>query len=446
MVQAHSRSAQVDAVPGPKGLPVVGSPWMVGYDPLVSLPRIARSYGDLARFKVGRRRVYVVSRPDLIEEVWVRQRDKTRKDTVTRELSGVLGNGLLTSEGAHWKRQRRAIAPSFQPRHLAGYADAMVRSTAERMPEPGTLDVHELSAAITLDIVIRTLFGAEPSGEAGRVGSLLADLMGAFEVEQRTFWRFVPDWLPGPHRAKVERVRTELDALVMHLVDQGRTRGDADDLLCRLLAARDDQGHGMSDLELRDELVTLFLAGHETTALAVSFALWMLAEHPEVQERVLAEVDALDGTPTMADLRRMPQLDAVLKETLRLYPPAWATGREALEDIELSEGVIPAGAQAVASQWVVHRDPRWWTGASRFRPERWTNGETADLPRMAYFPFGGGERVCVGNHFANMEAMLVLATFLQQRWVAAVPGYAPDLVPAVTLRPRNGVVLQVQGR
>ncbi|MEZ6006154.1 MAG: cytochrome P450, partial [Planctomycetota bacterium] len=379
-------------VPGPRGLPVVGSPWMVGYDPLVAWPRLVRRYGDLAQFRVGRRHVFVVSRPDLIEDVWVRHRDKTVKDTVTRELSSVLGNGLLTSSGAHWKRQRRRIAPSFQPRHLSGYADAMVRSTVERLPAPGELDVHELSAAITLDIVIRTLFGAEPSGEAGKVGDLLADLMAAFEVEQRTVWRFVPDWVPGAHRSKVERARDALDALVMDLVAQGRARGDADDLLCRLLAARDEDGNAMSDAELRDELLTLFLAGHETTALAVSFALWLLAEHPEVQDRLLAELDGLEGPPGLKDLRSLPFLDAVLKETLRLYPPAWATGREVLEDIELADGTIPAGAQVAASQWVVHRDPRYWTGPSRFRPERWTNGETEHLPRMAYVPFGGGDR------------------------------------------------------
>ena len=433
-------------VPGPRRLPVVGSPWMVGYDPLVSLPRIAQRYGDLAQFKVGRRHVFVVSRPELIEDVWVRQRDKTQKDTVTRELSEVLGNGLLTSHGAHWKRQRKRIAPSFQQRHLAKYADAMTQSTLERLPEPGEHDAHELAAAITLDIVIRTLFGAEPSGEAGEVGALLADLMGAFEIEQRTFWRFVPAWVPGDHRVRVERARERLDRLIMQLVEQGRQRGDGDDLLCRLLVATDDDGRHMDDQELRDELITLFLAGHETTALAVSFSLWMLAEHPEIQDDVLAELDALEGPVTMKGLRSLPLLDAVLKETLRLYPPAWATGREALEPIELADGTIPTGAMIVASQWVVHRDPRFWVGPSRFRPQRWLNGETTGLPRMAYFPFGGGERVCVGAHFATMEALLVIATLLQARRVRAVSGSAPDLVPAVTLRPRNGVRLRFEAR
>jgi cytochrome P450 len=435
MVQRSSMEVR-----GPRGLPVVGSPWLVGRDPLIGLTRIARAYGDLAQFRVGRRHVFVVSHPDLIEEVLVRQRERTMKDTVTRELSSVLGQGLLTGHGAHWKRQRRRIAPSFQPRHLGSYAEAMGKSTRDRLPPPGPQDAHELSAAITLDIVIRTIFGAEPSGEAGQVGPLLADLMTAFELEQRTFWRFVPDWVPGQHRARVERATLGLHALIDRLVARGRARGsDADDLLCRLLAARDDDGQAMSDAELRDELLTLFLAGHETTALAVSYALWMLAEHPEIQDRVHAELDALDGPPTMKDLRSLPVLDAVLKETLRLYPPAWAIGREVIEPIELAGAVVPIGAQIVASQWVVHRDPRFWTGPTRFRPDRWLHGETAELPRLAYFPFGAGDRVCVGSHFATMEAMLVLATLLVERRVRAVPGYAPDLVPAVTLRSRNGV-------
>lgn len=438
--------ASAAAVPGPTGLPVVGVLWAMKGDPLVFLTDLARRYGDLARFRVGNVTFTHVAHPDLVEELLVRRKDVTGRDIITRNLDDVLGQGLLTSDGEHWRRQRRRIAPSFQPRHLKAYGEAMVDSALQRLPEVGTRDVHADMSALTLDIVIRTLFGAEPGGEAGRVGPLLEGLMTAFETEQRTLWRLVPDWVPGRHRRQVAASTAILDRLLMDLVRRARNDdADRDDLLARLLAARDEEGQGMTDRELRDELVTLFLAGHETTALALSYALYLLAEHPEHQDAARAEVLEVVGTdrPTVSDLKRMPLVAAALKEAMRLYPPAWGVGREALEDFELGGNLIPQGTQVSCLQWVIHRDPRFWVGPERFRPARWLNGETEDLPRFAYFPFGGGPRVCVGNHFAMMEAQLVLATLLQHRRFAPSPGYEPRLLPAVTLRPRNGVLLRV---
>lgn len=437
-----------EPVPGPTGLPVVGSLWEMDGDPLRFMTRVARRYGDVARFRAGPDSFVMVSHPSLVEDLLVGLKDHTTKDRITRGLDEVLGQGLLTSDGPHWRTQRRRVAPSFQPRHLAAYGDAMTRSTLERLPEPGVRDVHASTGAIALDIVIRTLFGAEPGGETDRVGALLGGLMDAFETEQRTIWRVIPDWVPGPHRRAVKRSTAELDALLMDLVARAREAGAGDSLLGRLLDARDDDGVGMTDRELRDELVTLFLAGHETTALTLAYTLWLLAEHPEHQDRVRAELDTVlgDRDPVAADLRALPLLHAVLDESMRLYPPAWAVGRETLDDVVLGGHRIPAGTQVTASQWVVHRDPRFWVGPDRFRPDRWLNGETKDLPRMAFFPFGGGPRVCVGNHFAKMEAALVLATLLRHRRFATTSGLAPDLLPAVTLRPRSGLQLEVLPR
>jgi cytochrome P450 len=432
---------------------------MLGRDLLAGLPALARQYGDRIAFTIAGRHVVLLNHPDDVEVLLVKERNRTTKDEVTHRLSDVLGQGLLTSENPTWKRHRKQIAPSFQPRHLAQYGDIMVEVADHHLPVlDGAVDVHRhFTTAVTLDIVVRTVFGAEPSGEAGRVGEMLDSLMHAFETEQRTGWRFVPKWVPGAHRREVVEVTRSLDGIIDRLVAAGRERvaaGEAsDDLLCRLLVAEDEQGIRLTDEEMRDELLTLFLAGHETTSLWLAFAMWLLAEHPGIQEQAHAEVDEHLGKrpATTGDLARLPFLGAVLDEALRLYPPAWAIGRAVTEDVPLDRPGAPLvtlrpGTQIICPQWVIHRDPRWWTGPDRFRPERWLNGETEGLPRMAYFPFGGGARICVGNHFARLEAVLVLATVLQHRQIRTVPGYEPDFIPSITLRTRNGVQLAVEAR
>jgi Rrf2 family protein len=413
---------------GPKGLPIVGTLGELAKDALAFVTGMSRTYGDVVPFRVGRRRAWLITHPDGIEEVFVRHKDSVTKDIVTHELSAVLGQGLLTSEGAHWKTQRRRIAPSFTPKHLSAYGEAMVQSTLEGMPAlSDDVDVHKDFTRITLHIVLRTIFGIEPEGEAQRVGDMLEALMEAFEVENRTMWRVIPEWVPAKHRRRVDGLKAELDAMIFGLVAKARQEGTEGrvDLLARLLAAQDDDGTRMDDQQLRDELLTLFLAGHETTALSLSYALWLLAEHPEVQDTVVAELTSVlgDREATLADLRQLPVLDGVVKESLRLYPPAWAAGREAAQDIVVGGVYIPKGDQITVSPWVTHRDTRWWIGATRFRPQRWHNGETDDLPRFAYFPFGGGPRVCVGQHFATMELALVLATVLRHPCQATSPSW-----------------------
>jgi cytochrome P450 len=448
-IQGRMPAVPVSEVPGPRGWTLLRALWAIGGDPRERLGRHARRWGDVAGFRVGNSRFVQLAHPDGVEALLVTNRDRIRKDAITRALDDVLGEGLLTSEGTHWRTQRKRIAPSFQPRQLAGYADDMVRSTRDRLPAPGVHDIHAVMAATTLDIVVRCLFGAEPGGEADAVGPIVGSLMAAFETENRTLWRIVPDRVPGRHRTEVRTRSAELDRLMHALVARARGEGDAGrSLLARLLAARDDAGSAMSDRELRDELVTLFLAGHETTSIALALCLWLLGEHPERARARVAELDAGvgDRDPTLQDVPALRYTEAVLKETMRLYPPVWAIGREALEDLEIGGYRISAGTQIVASQWVIHRDPRLWIGADRFRPQRWLDGETDALPRMAYFPFGGGPRVCVGNHFAMLEATLVLATFLRHRQVRSVMGPPPELFPAVTLRPRSGVSVHVELR
>ncbi len=429
-------------VPGPVGLPLVGSMFSGARDPLDFMTRLQREWGDVASFRVGRDHFVLLSHPDDVERLLVAEKDGLVKDRVTHKLSDVLGQGLLTSEGDTWRRQRKLAAPSFQPKQVAAYGEVMVRTTLDHLPPVGRACVHERMGALTLDVVVRTLFGAEPSNEAERVGPLTAELMSTFETENRTVWRIVPSWVPGRHRRRVKALTRELDGLLGDLIRARRTRPAGDDLLWRLLAARDDEGTGMSDRQLRDEALTIFLAGHETTAIALSFALWLLAAHPEELRRAHAEVDALGAEPTTADLGRLPYVGAVVKEAMRLYPPAWAMGREAVAPLVIRGHAIEPGRQVAVSPWVLHHDPRWWIEPERFRPDRWSTGETTSLPRFAFLPFGGGPRVCIGNHFATMEAVLVLATILRHRSVARTGDPDPRLLAAVTLRPRDGMPLR----
>jgi cytochrome P450 len=431
------------SLPGPATLRTLRA---LRRDPLSFVQGLQREHGDVASFSLGGLPTVLVSHPDAVGEVLVSQRDAFIKDRGTRALGTVLGQGLLTAEGETWKRQRRVAAPSLRPRHLAVYAEAMVRSARERPPGTGEVDVHEWLSALTLDIVLRTLFGVEPGDEASRVGPLLGELTALFEARQHSVWRLVPEWVPNPHRARATELATELDRLLATTI-AGHDPG-GDDLLARLLAARDDDGSPLTETEVRDAALTLFLAGHETTALALTSALWLLAEHPEEQERARAEVAEVlgDAEPTAADVRRLPFLDAVVSETLRLLPPAWAFGREVVRPVTLGGQPLAVGTQVVMSPWVLHRDARWWIGPTRFRPERWRNGETDALLRHTFVPFGGGPRVCIGNHFARMELVLVLAMLLREQTFAPVPGFVPSWAPAVTLRPTAGLPLVVSPR
>ncbi|MEQ1507222.1 MAG: cytochrome P450 [Myxococcota bacterium] len=437
-MQPETASARPAAGPPPTA--VFGALWQLRADPLAFFTRIAGTHGDVVRVRLGIDDLWVLSNPADVEQMLIASHDRYVKDRVTRAMAPVLGQGLLTSDGDGWRRHRKLCAPSFQPRQIAGYGATMVDAALRHLPADGPRDLHADITALTLDIVLRTLFGST-GDDAGldRVGPALAALMTSFEREQRTVWRFVPKWVPGAHRRRAWKKIDELHALVLGIVAERRRRPPGDDLLWRLLEARDEDGTGMDDVQVRDEAMTLFLAGHETTALALSYAVWQLAAHPELQDRARAEAEALGREPTAQDLGALPFVGAVVKETLRLYPPAWAFGREPTAPVTVGGATIPAGTHVIALPWVIHRDPRWWREPAAFRPDRWLGDELRDQPRLAYVPFGAGPRVCIGNHFATMEIVLVLATWLRHRRFRPVIGFAPTLVPAVTLRPRDGV-------
>ncbi len=435
-------------IPGPKPMPVVGNLGAVARDILGFLTDNSRSYGDQVIWYAPGETVVQLTDPADIETVLLTHRDQLQKDPVTASLDFILGEGLLTAEGETWKKHRKITAPFFTPRHLTNYAEIMAASADEDLPAPGQLDVHDWMSRVTLHIVLRTLFGMEPGGLADEVGPLVADLMETFDAEYHSAARLFPDWLPFPHRRRMTRSAEKLDEVLRALIANRRAGEPGDDLLSRLLEAKTDDGSGLSDTEVRDEAITLFLAGHETTSLALSYTLWLLAEHPDLQDRAVAELESVLGErpATLKDLRSLPFLTAVLDESLRLYPPAWTIGRLAMTDLEVGGIVVPKGAQILMPQWVVHRDGRWFPGPLRFRPDRWLNGETKELPRFAYFPFGGGSRVCIGNHFAKMEAMLVLAQVLRAYRFTDIPGFQPTLMPSVTLRPAEGMQLRIERR
>lgn len=438
--------------PGPKGTWLGGNLAEFRADRLAFFTRCAREFGDVASVRLGNRRIWVVSDPHLIENVLAHQSRHYHKHFALRLNSLVLGNGLLTSEGDFWLRQRRLMQPVFQKSRIAAYAPVMVERTLHVLESwrPGDRrDIHHEMMRLTLDIAALTLFGASAEEGAEDVAAAMEVLQDSFK---HRFARLVilPLWLPLPSHLRLRRVVRRLDAILYGFIRKRKEKpGTRDDLLSRLLAARDEvDGRGMSDRQLRDEAMTLFLAGHETTALALSWTWWLLARHPEAAQRLAGEVDeVLQGRlPTAEDCPRLRYAEGVILESMRLYPPAYVVGREAMEEVPLGPYVVPRGHTVLMSQWAVQRDPRWFPEPEEFRPERWGEEAIHALPRFAYFPFGGGPRVCIGNTFAMMEMVLVLALLAQRFRFTLQPGAQVLVEPTFTLRPDPGVPAVVEPR
>ena len=421
---------------------------------LVALPRYAREYGDLTYLRMPGADLYVATHPDDIASVLVGEHARYMKDALTHEIDRFVGRGLLTSEGAFWRRQRKAVAPVFVRRHIEQFAEAMVRrgrACGRNMAEAsGVRDVHADMMVVTLEIVLDTMFGSYEIPDIDEVGEMVESMLHEFQRTLMTWRRLIPPGMNRKPYEKMNRAVDGLDELLYGLIAERRRSGEeSDDLLGRLLAARDDDGHGMSDRQIRDEVATVFLAGHETTALALTYTLMLISEAPAVARRLSEEVDDVlgDRDATLADIEELPYTDAVVRESMRLFPPAYTIGREALEECELRGFRIPRGAQVLTPQWVVHRDPRWWDEPERFWPARWLGGlASCGCTGFAYFPFGGGPRICVGNYFAMQEAVLVLASLWQHIRVDPDPTHALRLAPSITLRPAGGLHLIVRAR
>jgi len=426
---------------------VVGNTVAFARDQLGFITDVARKYGDVARFEVGGTQVYQLGDPDLVAHVLVHENENYVKgDRFNQILRPIVGNGLLTNEGAFWREQRHRVQPAFHPSMLERYAEVMTAYTERlldswRDGEPR--DVHADMMHLTVEIAAKALFDVDIREMEAEIGTALEAAMDHAELDAHLPFD-VPAWLPTPENRRFQRALADLDAVAARILDEHRARAargeDGDDVVSRLLAARDDAGTPLSDQQIRDEIVTLLLAGHETTALTLTYTLHLLGRHPDVEATLHEEVDAvLDGrTPTVADLDDLTYTERVVKEELRIYPPVWELIREAVTDDQVGDYHVPAGTTVAVQPWVLHRDPRYFEEPEAFRPERWTTAFERELPPFAYFPFGGGPRRCIGDRFARLEARLVLATVARD-WRLEPVADELSFSPSITLRPDGPV-------
>lgn len=421
-------------------------------DRMALLRELSRDYGDVAAFRIGRQQVVMLTHPDDIRDVLVTHGRQFIKGRALERAKLLVGEGILTSEGETHLRQRRLLQPAFHRTRLNGYARQMSAWSArvrDAWQDGATLDVHAEMMRLTLNIVAATLFSAEVDAETEEIAQALDDAFDAFDFG---FGLLTPltDRLPTPRNRRFARARARLDAVIYRLIaERRREGGDRGDLLSMLLAATDTEGDGggMTDEQVRDEAMTLFIAGHETTANLLTWTWLCLARHPEAEAALHAELDRVlpgERLPTMEDLPALSYTRHVLAEAMRLYPPAYIIGRRSTAPYRVREYDLPARTIFILPQLFVHRDPRWWPDAERFLPERWAVPDES-RPKFAYFPFGAGTRICIGEQFAWMEGTLALAT-LARRWRVRVPGPDPELEPIITLRPKGGLPGRLERR
>jgi len=399
------------------------------------------------------RRVYFINHPDYIRDLLVTSAHKFEKSPAIKSMKRVLGEGLLTSEGDVHLRQRRLAQPAFHRQRIASYGAVMAEYAAgwrARWRDGGHADFHAEMMGLTLAIVGKTLFDYDLTVDREKIAGSLDTFQGLFRVMMTPLAPFL-ERLPLPAMRRLRQARARVDEIVYRIIRERRAEGrDHGDLLSMLLAAQDTEGDGgsMTDAQLRDEVITLMLAGHETTANALTWTFYLLAQHPEAEARLHAELDhVLCGRlPVVEDLPALTWTGMVLSEAMRLYPPAYAVGRWALEPHTFGAYEIPRHSVVLCSQWVMHRDARFYAEPERFDPLRWTPEAAAARPKFAYFPFGAGNRVCIGEAFAWMEGILVLATLAQEWRMRLAPGYRAELWPVITLRPRDGMPMWFERR
>jgi cytochrome P450 len=427
----------LDDLPVVRGCPLVGNALQFRRDRLGFLAQAARDHGDAVRFRIGPVQVVLLSHPDAVRDVLTVRQSAFRKGPVLQRAKAVLGEGLLTSEGAEHLRDRRMLQAAFHKGMVGGYADTMleIADGVVRTWQPDRpLDVHAETVRTTLTVAGRTLFGTDVAADVEAVSDALDDLLSAYGILMLPLGRHLVR-LP-PARRRLRRGIDVLDRLTDRLVTQPRAGKEptGDDLLSLLVEQGDVR-------RARDHIVTMLLAGHETTANALAFACHLLATHERIQNEVAGEVLAVcgpAGRPAPEDVDRLLSVRAVLMEALRLFPPSWAMGREALQRTAVGGVEVPAGTVVALSQWVVHRDARWWPDPNSFDPSRFRS-DAPFRPRFAYFPFGGGTRQCIGEGFAWTEGVLTLATILARWRLRPVQGHEPRLEPLLTLRSQDGV-------
>lgn len=418
--------------------------------PLPFFQNLAAQYGDISYFRLGPQEAFFLNHPEYVKDVLVTNQQRFHKGLALQRAKRLLGEGLLTSEDEFHRRQRRLAQPAFHRARIASYAGVMsnyASQTRERWHDGAQLDMSDEMMRLTLGIVGKTLFDADVISDAREVGEAMTVVMDLFNTITLPFFELLQK-LPLPQLRRFDAAKVKLDAIIYRLIEE-RRRSDHDrgDLLSMLLLAQDTEGDGgaMTDEQLRDELMTIFLAGHETTANALTWTWYLLSQNPEAEARLHEEIDrVLAGRlPEFEDVAQLKYTEMVLAESMRLFPPAWALGRLAMEDFEIGGYVVPKKSLVLISQYVMHRDPRFFVEPLRFDPERWTPEARESRPQFSYFPFGGGPRRCIGEGFAWMEGILLIATIAQHWQMRLVPNHPVALKPVITLRPKHGMRMNV---
>jgi cytochrome P450 len=426
---------------GPKNLPVVGHLRPFRAHPIQFLTKMAREYGDLAYFRVASQHIYLVNHPDLVREVLVTNQANFTKSRALQRARILLGEGLLTSEGQFHLRQRRLVQPAFHRERLAAYAAVMSEygvQFRDRWSAGSTVDIANEMMRLTLAVVGKTLFSADIEAEAPEIGEALTIVLKMFRMLMMPFSEYVQK-LPLPSVRRFEKAGARLDKTIYGLIhERRRSREDTGDLLSMLLLAHDEEADGSG----------LLLAGHETTANALTWTWYLLSQNPECERRLHAEIDtALGGrVPGMADLTQLRYTEMVFAEAMRLYPPAWAIGRMAKGAHQLGGIPIAAKSICILSPYVMQRDARWFPDPDRFDPERWTQEAREARPKFSYFPFGGGARVCIGERFAWMEGVLMIAAIAQKWKLRLAKDQRVEPLPLITLRTKYGMRMMVEPR
>jgi cytochrome P450 len=443
--------------PGPKGA-FFGATVAQRFrsDPMKFITEMGRTYGDLAYSRMGPLRAYFVNHPDLVREVLVTKNKSFRRPPwMMRPLSKIDGKGLVLSDGDFWLRQRRLVQPAFSTKRFDRYAQVTVDGTQrmlERWTDETSFDMVDQMTRLTLDIIAKTLFGVELGEEAIALGEAVRTFSQSFVRDVANPFR-LPDWVPTARNRRKRQAIQTVDDMVCGIIRDRRASGeDHGDLLSMLLLAVDEEGdgRGMTDAQARDEAVTLFNAGHDSTAASLAWIWYLVAKHADVQDQLVEEIDrVLAGRPgTYADVPRLPYAEMVVKESLRLYPPTWILiPREVVDPIDLAGYTVPRGSWIYTSPWVTHRDPRFFEDPERFDPQRFGPGRVEQIPQYAYFPFGGGPRVCIGNTFATMEMILIVASVLQKfrvRLAADQGDVEPE--PLIAIRPKGGLRVSLERR
>ena len=472
-----SSSSSIEYPPGPHSILPNKLLREFIHNPIKSLMGIAYTYGDISHFKFGRQHVYLINNPHHIEDILIRNHKDFIKSRGLQVSKRLLGEGLVTSEGEYHDRQRRIIQPAFHPTLIKRYADIMTTyavNMCQRWHDGMVVDIHKEMMHTTLKIISKAVLGSEVKLEKDdddEVGNALMVCMEYFNRLLMPFGELIEKIPILPVNKDYQRAKKILDSIVYNMIKEHRDNElkgiQQEDLLYTLLQAQDEEAKigRMNDTQLRDEVMTIFLAGHETTANALTWTLYLLSQHPTVADKLYEELDSVLGSnnnnnndkndnsisnrnriPTIEDVPKLEYTEKVFRESMRLYPPAWTIGRQAINDYKVDKYVIPAGSIILMSQYVMHRNPTCYTDPDLFYPDRWNKEVKSHLPRFSYFPFGGGIRGCIGEPFAWMEGILLIATICNRWKMHHDTNHKVELKPLITLRPKYGMRMKLEVR